>query len=143
LLVADGRVVAFDGDLDDYKKWAAEYRSRATLGAGRKAQEDAAPAVSRKDEKRLQAEQRQRQAALRKPFEKRLAAIEAELDPLASESKALEAWLASTEAYEEANRERLQVSLRRRAEVAARIGQLEEDWLWAQAELDQALERGS
>jgi hypothetical protein len=33
--------------------------------------------------------------------------------------------------------------LRRRAEVAARIGQLEEDWLWAQAELDQALERGS
>ena len=142
MLVADGKVAPFDGDLDDYKKWAAEYRSRATQGAGRKAEEQATPAVSRKDEKRLQAEQRQRQAALRKPFEKRLAAIESELDPLAAESKVLEAWLASAEAYEDANRERLQISLRRRAEVAARIGQLEEDWLWAQAELDQALERG-
>ncbi|MFX9862927.1 ABC transporter ATP-binding protein, partial [Acinetobacter baumannii] len=28
LLVADGRVVPFDGDLDDYARWLVDYRAR-------------------------------------------------------------------------------------------------------------------
>jgi ATP-binding cassette subfamily F protein 3 len=51
----------------------------------------------------------------------------------------VEAWLAGSEAYEEGNRERLQETLRRRGEIAARIATLEEEWLWAQAEMDKAL----
>jgi len=50
-----------------------------------------------------------------------------------------EAWLASEDAYTEANRERLQEALRRRGELTARIAQLEDDWLWNQAELERAL----
>ena len=57
----------------------------------------AAPAVSRKDERRAEAEARQRIAAARKPFEKKLAAIEAELAPLAAESREAEAWLITKE----------------------------------------------
>ncbi|MGZ5570222.1 MAG: hypothetical protein ACXWF6_03770, partial [Usitatibacter sp.] len=57
------------------------------------------------------------------------------------EAAALEAWLASTEAYEEGNRERLQESLKRRAEVGARIATLEDDWLWIQAEMDKEVDR--
>jgi ATP-binding cassette subfamily F protein 3 len=137
MLVADGRVAPFEGDLDDYKEWAKRYRARAS-GAGREEPVQAA-GVSRKDERRAEAEVRQRLAQARKPFEKKLAAIEAELEPLAVESREAEAWLASGEAYEEANRERLQSMLRRRGEIAERIATLEEDWLWNQAQMEKAL----
>ena len=137
LLVADGRVAPFDGDLDDYREWAKQYRARAS---GERRVAGSVPAVSRKDERRAEAATRQREAQARKPFEKRLAAIEAELEPLAKEAREAESWLASPEAYEEAQRERLQATLRRRGEVAERIAKLEEDWLWTQAELEKALD---
>ena len=135
LLVADGTVQPFDGDLDDYKQWAKEYHAksggRPAVGGGRE--------ISRKEERRAEAQERQRQAGLRKPFEKRIAAIEGEMEPLAREAAQVEAWLASAEAYGEGNRERLQETLRRRGEIAARIATLEEDWLWVQAEMEKAM----
>ena len=63
-------------------------------------------------------------ANARKPFERRLAAIEAELEPLAAESREAEAWLASPEAYEDASRERLQATLRRRGAASLPSGGL-------------------
>ena len=60
---------------------------------------------------------------------------------MSRESADTEAWLASTDAYEETNRERLQATLRRRGETAARIATLEEDWLWTQAELESEVNR--
>ena len=82
---------------------------------------------------------RQRDAQLRKPFEKKLAAIEQELAALGLEAKAAEAVLASSEAYEEAGRDKLQQLLERRGVVAERIAKLEEDWLWTQAQMDLAV----
>src|SRR4051812_12475983 len=99
MLVADGRVAPFEGDLDDYKRWSIEYRARGTRRGG---PEESASPVSRKDEKRREAQQRQREAAARKPSEKRLAAIEAELEPLTREAAQTEAWISSEEAYAEA-----------------------------------------
>ncbi|MGZ5031706.1 MAG: ribosomal protection-like ABC-F family protein [Usitatibacter sp.] len=136
MLVADGKLAPFEGDLDDYKAWARDYHARGSKREGRDR-----PAISRKEERQAQASARQKQAQARKPFEKRLAAIDGELAPLAREAAALEAWLASTEAYEEGNRERLQESLKRRAEVGARIATLEDDWLWIQAEMDKEVDR--
>jgi ATP-binding cassette subfamily F protein 3 len=82
---------------------------------------------------------RQREANARKPFEKKIAAIERELEPLARESKETEAWLATAEAYSEDNKERLTQALQRRGELAARIATLEEDWLWQQAAMEAAI----
>jgi ATP-binding cassette subfamily F protein 3 len=137
MLVADGGVAEFEGDLDDYREWAKQYRARAS---GLARVDAAQPALSRRDERRAEAEARQKLAGARKPFEKKLAAIEAELAPLAAEAREAEAWLATAEAYEEANRERLQEMLRRRGELASRIAQLEEDWLWNQAEMERVVE---
>ena len=44
--------------------------------------------------------------------------------------------LASPEAYDESQRELLQSTLKRRAELASRIATLEDDWLWTQAEME-------
>jgi ATP-binding cassette subfamily F protein 3 len=136
MLVADGEVAEFDGSLDDYKEWARQHRARASG----QAQAAAGPTVSRRDERRAEAEARQRLSSARKPFERKLAAIEAELAPLAAEVREAEAWLATGEAYEEANRERLQDTLRRRGELQQCIAELEEDWLWNQAEMERAVD---
>jgi ATP-binding cassette subfamily F protein 3 len=130
MLVADGKVARFEGTLDDYKQWAREFHARGSK------REERVDFVSRKDERRAQAAARQREAAARKPFEKRLAAIEKELAALAEESQGNEAFLAGAEAYEDANREKLQATLKRRGEVAERVAVLEHDWLWIQAEME-------
>ena len=136
MLVADGRLAPFEGDLDDYKAWARDYHAR---GSRREPRDEFA--VNRRQERRAEAEVRARESSARKPFEKRLGAIESELVPLTAEARQTEAWLASPEAYEEVNRERLQGTLKRRAEVAGRIATLEEDWLWVQAEMEKEVER--
>ena len=132
-LVADGKLVEFDGDLDDYKEWAREYHANRKRPADA-ALSDAAP--DRKVQKRLEAEARQKASVARKPLESRLAKLEKELDALSFERVELENWLLGTDAYAETNKERLQESIRRQGEVATRIMQLEEDWLWVQAELE-------
>jgi ATP-binding cassette subfamily F protein 3 len=122
--------------LDDYKQWTKE----RLVGGGRP-EASGERQVSRKDERRVEAQTRQREAQARKPFEKKLAAIEAELAPLQAEATAADAWLASSEAYEEGQRERLQATLKRQAELRARITALEDDWLWMQAQMDQEVNR--
>ncbi|MBZ0249126.1 MAG: ATP-binding cassette domain-containing protein [Burkholderiales bacterium] len=133
-LVADGRVAPFDGGLDDYREWSRQYRAR-----GRPEPKEGA--LDRKAQKRAEAEARQRVAEARKPFEKKIAAIEKELATLQPEKDALDAWLASGDAYAEAMRETLAERSRRHGEVAGRIAQLEEDWLWASAEMEAEVNR--
>ena len=135
LLVADGKVVPFDGDLDDYKEWAKAYHARGTQ------REEKPGVVDRKAERRSQAEARQRTAEVRKPFEKKIRAIEVELEALQKESAEAEAWLASGEAYEEAHKDRLRTTLQRRGELATRVATLEEEWLWQQAALEAEVNR--
>jgi ATP-binding cassette subfamily F protein 3 len=93
-------------------------------------------APDRKAQKRSEAEARQRAAEARRPFEKRIAAIERELEPLQREKTSSTRGIASTEAYVEQNKPSLQERIRRQGEVATRIATLEEDWLWVSAELD-------
>ena len=108
MLVADGRVSEWEGDLDDYKEWVKKRMAGGARGAGGAEGAEGERQISRRDERRVEAQARQREARARKPFEKKLEAIEKELDPLQAEASTLEAWLASTEAYEDGNRERLQ-----------------------------------
>jgi ATP-binding cassette subfamily F protein 3 len=134
-LVAEGRVAPFDGDLDDYREWSRQYRARGARP------EEAGKGGDRKAQKRAEAQARQKLAEAKKPFEKRIAAIEKELALLQPEKASLDAWLATGEAYADEMRDELSLRSKRHGELAARIARLEEDWLWASAEMDAAVNR--
>ena len=135
-LVADGTVRPFDGDLEDYRQWRLDKLAED----GRPSNGDAQQA-SRKEQKRLEAEQRQRLSQQRKPLQQRMTRLEKEMEALSQEKNALETFLATPEAYEEANRERMTESVRRQGEVASRLAEVEEEWLEVQEALE-ALETG-
>lgn len=79
LLVADGVVKPFDGDLDDYRSWLASSAAEASARTTDEARS------SRKDERRDRARRQDAVAAQRRPLERESRAIEAEIDKLGTE----------------------------------------------------------
>jgi ATP-binding cassette subfamily F protein 3 len=150
-LVHDGRVAAFDGDLDDYRDWAlAANRRDAKVGSdstfpssipalppGRGKVESDPTSWSRQAQKRAEAEARQARHARRRPYADRLAALDAEMVRLAREKAAADAWLAGADAYVDANRDRLKETIARQGDVGSRLARLEAEWL----ELAESIER--
>jgi ATP-binding cassette subfamily F protein 3 len=126
LVVADGRVREFDGDLDDYRKL------RMKEGRAR----DADPRASRKDDRRAAAVSRTELRKRLRPLEKQLAAIEARLAQLAREIGAVREALADPALYENADPARLTELGRAEARLAEELAHAEEDWLHASARLE-------
>jgi len=116
LIVADGRVQPFDGDLDDYRQWLAErQRARASPASAAKPGGDD---VSRRDEARL------RQPGRLKPVQRRLQTVEAELEVAQGRLRAVETRLADPVLYASAGGE-LPALVRERTEAVERIEALE------------------
>jgi ATP-binding cassette subfamily F protein 3 len=135
LLVADGKVTAFDGDLDDYRAWLLARR------AG-EAGEPAGPAVSRRDQRRAEAEARNLAASQRRPVESRLRAVEQEMARLETEKRALETRLAAPDIYAASCREALSEALREQGRVGGRLAALEEEWLGLHEQLERMAAAG-
>jgi ATP-binding cassette subfamily F protein 3 len=127
LVVADGRVREFDGDLDDYRQ--------LRLQEGRAGRE-AAPRVSRKDERRADAEARAQVKRRLRPLEKQLAAIESRLAQLARDVGEVRAALADPALYENADKDRVADLAKAEARLAEELAHAEEDWLHASARLE-------
>ncbi|HWH48717.1 MAG TPA: ATP-binding cassette domain-containing protein [Burkholderiales bacterium] len=128
-LVEGGTVEPFDGDLEDYAR-----RLRAKEQAE---SQDAVPVVGRKEQKRLEAEERNRRFARRKPLEARLKSAEREIETLGMEKVRLEKLIASPDIYADTRKDDLKRFLLEQAQVAARLHQAEERWLTLSAELEQ------
>ena len=147
-IVADGRVQEFDGDLEDYREWlaarnAAQKAAERSEAAAEKAAASGSspdtgePAVDRKTQKRLEAEERQRLAALRKPLEKQLAKVEAEMEKARSRLAELDALIADPDFYsDESRRAQRQKVMAEHGELNKRAGELDEQWLAIQEELE-------
>ncbi|TAG01647.1 MAG: ATP-binding cassette domain-containing protein [Betaproteobacteria bacterium] len=145
-LVADSTVKPFDGDLDDYRDWLREQRTKPAKEKAIAAKEKAAAvaaeklaveviATAKKPDRREDAEERQRLANLRRPLQKRIDAIEKELGKLTLSRDALDAWLASEAAYAPENAADLGTKTRERGELAAKIAVIETEWMEKQDEL--------
>ncbi|ANN69703.1 ABC transporter [Bordetella bronchialis] len=128
-IVADGTVREFDGDLEDYRDWLAARGAQEKAEAARTPAADAVPATDRKQQRRLEAEQRQRIAAARKPLEARLSKVDAEMESLRKRLEALDALIADADLYSDARRAERQKVLSEHGELGKRIGELEEEWL--------------
>ena len=126
LLVNEGRVAPFDGDLDDYRDFVLGLKRRAAAEA-KPEPADAVP--DRKAVKRAEAEARQKRADARKPIVAKQAKLEAEMRALEEEKRALDAWLATPEAYADDARDRLKPALERAGEITWELARREAAWL--------------
>ncbi len=130
-VVKGGRVTPFDGDLEDYRR----ERMAELADAGKPSLGDAAQ-PNRKEQKRLEAEARQRLSQQKKPLVTALGKLEKEMDKLNKEKETLDAFLCSEDAYSDANKAKLAESVRRQGEVATRLAVVEEEWLAMQDAID-------
>jgi ATP-binding cassette, subfamily F, member 3 len=134
-LVVEGRVVPFDGDLDDYRDWVlTRGRARAEPALSPASAPSVSPAsapsvADRKSQKRAEAAARQESYARRKPLADRQGRLEREIEQLDAERMEIEAWLASTAAYAEESRDALNEKLARQGELVWRLARLETEWL--------------
>jgi ATP-binding cassette subfamily F protein 3 len=126
LVVADGRVRDFDGDLDDYRQLKLK-EGRARDGDAR---------LSRKDERRAAAASRAGLRQRLRPLEKQLAAVEARLAQLSREIGEIRAALADPALYESPDQTRVAELGRAQARLAEALASAEEDWLHASARLE-------
>jgi len=140
LIVADGQLTSFDGDLDDYRDWLFKTRvktSASTNGLSTNTTPIAVPITDRKEEKRLDAKDRQRQSNQRKPLEKRLQKIEAEIGDAQRQKATVESMLASSDVYESARKLELAQLLEKQLHCTKKLEQLESEWLEIQESLEQ------
>ncbi|MBI3526459.1 MAG: ATP-binding cassette domain-containing protein [Betaproteobacteria bacterium] len=127
-LVDEGRVAPFDGDLEDYaKRLRAKEQAQTVI---------AEPAVSRKEQKRLEAEERNRRFAQRKPLEARIKSAEKEIETLGAERLRLEKLIAAPDMYGETRKDDLKRCLLEQAQVMKKLQGAEERWLALCAEFE-------
>ncbi|RJG15526.1 ATP-binding cassette domain-containing protein [Massilia cavernae] len=150
IIVADGKLQPFDGDLDDYKDWlfqtklgkgtsvlpAAGKENKTVYPSASPVAPVAAPAVSSKDQKRLDAEQRQKMAALRKPIENKIKRLEEQIAKRTEQKNDVDAKLAEPSVYEAANKAKLKPLLADQAFYTKDLAQLEGEWMELQEQLE-------
>jgi ATP-binding cassette subfamily F protein 3 len=130
-LVHDGRVATFDGDLDEYAALVLASRKVGREGDAR----PAAEAVNRRDERREAARERQRLADARRPVQRQIDRLEAQIAGVAAELRELDARLASPDFYHGAGDE-VAEALRTRGTLATRLEELESRWLALHGQLE-------
>lgn len=140
-IVSDGKLKEFDGDLDDYRDWLFKIHLEKNSVHHNNAPTDlqARQAIDRKEQKRLEAEERQRLSALKKPLEKRLNWLENEIGKLNDKKSAIDSQLTDPAIYEQANKDKLKKLLADQVECTKVLGTLEEEWLEKQDKLENLL----
>ena len=154
IIVADGKMQPFDGDLDDYKDWLfktklAEKKDASNTAASlpkasttAKIASAIAPAtpvdtVDRKEQKRLDADARQKLAALKKPIEIKIKHLDEKIAKRAAQKATVETKLAEPEIYDKDKKKELTQLLADQTFYGKELAQLEAEWL----ELQDALEK--
>src|SRR3990172_1264019 len=126
LIVADGSLRPFDGDLDDYRDWLLKSRREKPVAAA-----PPAPPAPKTAPKAAADPSRNK-----KILEARIRRLEEMIARLSAKKTDMEARLADPRVYQEESRAVLQALLLDQAYVGRELGQLEGEWLDRQAELE-------
>ena len=132
LLVANGEVSPFDGDLDDYRQWVKEQgqkRETAEPSAGN------APGLAASSKKQLRQDAADRRKQLQ-PQRKKVKKLEQQMERLGEEKTRLEALLGDNSLYSDDNKDKLKSLLEQQASAAQALSEVEEQWLEASEMLD-------
>jgi len=152
--VADGKVSAFDGDLEDYAQWliqrpnagpppaAADPKvSEQSDGGNQPARRSAdAGSATRRDDRRIAAEHRNQLAAQRRPLQRRLDAIEKELADAQTRVMLIDQRLSEPDAYKDAAA--ASALARERSALTQQLDQLEDTWIDLSGQIE-ALDQGN
>ena len=130
LLVADGKVEEFAGDLNDYHAWLASARQEQKTSIGSESKSNSA--ADRKEQKRLEAERRAKLRPLKQQVEK----LEKLVDSTSEKLGAIETQLADPDIYSDARKAELKQLLAQQAELSSTLSQAESDWMERQEELE-------
>ena len=138
LLVDSGKVIEFDGDLDDYALWLQNrFRKEEADSQAASAQEPPATHTSagRKDQRRESAEKRKRLQPLKQKVDK----LEKEMDKLNQQKANLEAQLSEADIYSDANKNKLKQLLLDKSNVDAKLETVELEWMEASEAYETAM----
>jgi ATP-binding cassette subfamily F protein 3 len=148
IIVAEGKLQPFDGDLDDYKDWLFKTKlatKNNAIGTAlpkvttKSASIIAPPTVAapNKDQKRVEAEDRQKLAARKKPLENKLKKLEEQIAKRTAQKLVIDERLANPEVYDSANKKELKTLLTDQAYFKKELAELEAQWIEQQEALEQ------
>ena len=133
LLVADGSVSEFDGDLEDYYKWMQQQKTNSATA------EKETINTSESDSKVDKKAQRQQSAAQRaqlKPLTNKLKNLESQLEKLHKRLGEIETQLGDSSIYDDKNKAKLQELLAEQGKLQTQLEETEENWLMVSEELE-------
>ncbi|MDQ7090282.1 MAG: ATP-binding cassette domain-containing protein [Methylococcales bacterium] len=130
LLVAEGTLQFFDGDLEDYRLWLTTQKKLTQEQSPTKTGIDTT-IISRKDQRKQEADRRKRL----KPLTDAVKKSENDLEHYHQRQQQLEQQLANPELYHENEKPRLKKYLSEKNEVDKALAQAEEDWMNAEEKL--------
>lgn len=126
-----GELRHFDGDLSNYRQWRLTQEQTSIDQP-----QNSSDSIKRKEQKRIEAQQRQERAKLTKPLMKNIEKAERDMETWQQQQQEGEAFLASEEAYLDENRTKLQQTITQLAELKVKLTQTEEKWLEWQQQLE-------
>ncbi len=130
ILVANGRATEFKGSVDDYPKWLAEHNRGGGSTENNTEQASEKPkntASAKKEQKRLEAEQRKQL----QPLSSRIKRSERVMEKLSDQKSDIETQLADPDIYNEENKEKLKQLLADQAYMQKEWDDAEMEWLEA------------
>ena len=128
-LVDQGKIRVFDGDLEDNHAYISQ---RPDVESTESSNDSAKPSIDRKEQKRLEAEKRQRLAPLRKKQQ----TAEKQMEILQAKLSDIEESMADTSLYEAARKDELQKLLQNQAQLKSELEESEMLWMELSEELE-------
>ncbi|MFV1984202.1 MAG: ATP-binding cassette domain-containing protein [Thiohalomonadales bacterium] len=133
LLVANGQVSEFNGDLDDYRQWVKDQDRDVTDSRSYSKELNGDSNTSKKQQRQSAAEQRKKSKPLRNKIKK----FETEIEKLTKQKEIIDIVLSESDIYEESNKDKLKKILAEQVENIKLLNISEELWLVANDELEE------